>query len=122
MHAPQLLLAASVVAVTSECSSTPAPARLQTGEVEIAGIVRENVRGCVVDGPCLLRVETPAGMVTVLYGAPRGTGCKNEAAAKHAATMAPGDAVRIRGTSNGGANVSVCDADRDFVTPLHPEE
>jgi hypothetical protein len=91
-------------------------------EVEVEGVVVENVLDCVRDLSCYLRLKTGEGEVAVEYAAPRGTPCPNTAAGDQGMEIRQGARVRVFARATGSAELSTCPDHKYTLTPIqHPE-
>lgn len=91
------LLLAAGVACASPPQPPPATLSLAQDHADVRGVVRDNVKGCEVDGPCYLVLESSDAPVHVEYHHGEAPRCDNAAAARTGLTIKPGDVVRARG-------------------------
>jgi addiction module HigA family antidote len=116
------LLLALAAGAPSACHGAP---RTEEGpgfevgrEVEIEGLVLENVRDCARGLYCYLRLETERGEVAVVYAAPRGIPCPNAETSRAAGAISEGERVRIFARATGEDELSTCPDERYTVTPV----
>ena len=93
---PGLLLTAGL-ACAPQPQTPPASLIVTQDHAEIRGVVRDNVTGCDVDGPCYLVLETSDASVHVEYHHGEAPRCDNAAASRTGRAVKPGDAVSARG-------------------------
>lgn len=104
---------------TATPNESPPTPQLQIGqEVEIEGTVLENVRGCVRDLPCFLRLQTDAGAVNVVYAAGLGPTCPNAEAADAGMKIRKGTRVRVFARATSKSELSTCADVRYFIKSL----
>lgn len=119
-----LLLGGGIAQSACNAASRQEPGpRYEVGqEVEVEGVVAENVLDCVRDLSCYLRLTTEDGEVAVVYAAARGTPCPNNAATHAGMEIRQGTRVRAFARATGSARLSTCPDEKYTLTPVRASE
>lgn len=91
------VLLAAGLACAPRPQTPPASLIVTQDHAEIRGVVRDNVTGCDVDGPCYLVLETSGTPVHVEYHHGEAPRCDNAEASRAGQAVKPGDTVTARG-------------------------